>query len=431
MEGEVGFTRPDPAVAPGRLGPDPAIGPSPGGVGTRSASLRVGNEIDETPGSSKGPIPGIARTGSTPRGGSGANGAGGARGRTVPATRDIENPLSREGGWTTVVAIEFILGGVGVGRILLMGGRRGFIVGSRAGRGGMLLTEIRDSGVLIRFVSGRIGKGGMLLKDGGDKGGIPGSPSELMIGKVGNSVTEKVCGGRDTGGTESPLAIVSVGKGAICGVAGKGRRLLMEGSDNGGIGIALMIGSVGKGPISGAVGKGRTLMVEGGGKVGIGSSASVGSANIGLPVGVGSKRPSERRKQMRSSQPNGRLVAAVEAGASKRLNERTTQNRESHLREDAETGNMADGDGVIRVFNVPELPSPLRVGFKVQSGSQSGQRFGSKETSGGGGNHCGEGNPGGGGCHGQLGLRGGSGAGSFHGLLGFKSGSGGGGIQGL
>ncbi len=34
----------------------------------------------------------------------------------------------------------------------------------------MLLEEIEESGVSIRFVFSRIGKGGMLLKDGSDKG---------------------------------------------------------------------------------------------------------------------------------------------------------------------------------------------------------------------------------------------------------------------
>ncbi len=303
---------------------------------------------------------------------------------------------------------------------------------------------------------------------------MPGSSTELIIGKVGNSVTEKVGGGSDTGGRLSPLTIGSVGKGANSGVVGKGRTLLMEGSDNsgfgialmmgfvgkgpisgavgkartlliegsdnGGIGIALMIGSVGKGPIVGSVGKGRTLIIEEGAKVGIGSSVSVGSASIGLAVAGGSKRPSERRKQMRSLQPNGRLVAAVGPGGFRRLSERTTQSRESHVRgsvEGVETGKMADGDGVVliasvvRGFKAPEIPGPLRLELKVQSGSQSGQRFGREETAGGGGNQCGEGNQGGGGCHGLLGLRGGSGAGTIHGLLGFKGGSGGGGIQGL
>ncbi len=98
MEDEDSFTRPDPVVAPGRPSLDPAIGPSPSGVGTGSASLMVDNEKDGTPGSSKGPIPDRARTGCPPRGGSRANGAGGARGRNIPATGDFENTLLREGG---------------------------------------------------------------------------------------------------------------------------------------------------------------------------------------------------------------------------------------------------------------------------------------------------------------------------------------------
>ena len=93
------------------------------------------------------------------------------------------------------------------------------------------------------------------------------------------------------------------------------------------------------------------------------------------------------------------------AGESERLSERTTQNRESHVRgsaEDPETG----------------------------------------ETAGGSGNQFGGGNLGGGACNGLLGSRGGSGAGGInglsgfkgggiHGLSGFKGGGGGGGIHGL
>ena len=160
------------------------------------------------------------------------------------------------------------------------------------------------------------------------------------------------------------------------------------------------------------------------GKVETESSVSVGCASIGLPVNDGFTRPSERRKQMRSLQPNGRLVAVVGAGKSgesKRPSERTTQSRESHVRgtvEDAETGEMAEVDGVVliagvvRGFQSPEVPGPLRV------------------TAGGGGNQYGGGNPGGGGCNGMPGLRGSSGGGGNHGL-GSKGGKGGGGIHGL
>ena len=86
MEGEIGFARPDPAVAPGRLGFDPATEPSPGGVDMGSASFEVGTKIDGTLGSSKGPITGRTRTGSIPKGGGGGSGAGGAKGGTIPAT---------------------------------------------------------------------------------------------------------------------------------------------------------------------------------------------------------------------------------------------------------------------------------------------------------------------------------------------------------
>ncbi len=170
------------------------------------------------------------------------------------------------------------------------------------------------------------------------------------------------------------------------------------------------------------------------------AAVGAGEPGIGLPVAGGFKRPSERRKQMRSLQPNGRLVAVVGAGESKRLSESTTQSRESHVRgsvEDAETGKIADVDGVVpiagvvRGFKSPGVPGSLGVGLKVQSVSQSGQRLGSKETAGGGGSQCGKGNPGGGGCNGIIGLRGGSGAGGIHGLLGVKGGNGGGGIHGL
>ena len=91
IEDEVGSTRPDPAMAPGRLDADLAIGPSPSGMGVGSASLIVGTETDGTPGSSRGPIMGRARPGSTPRGSGGASGPGGAGGRTIPATGDFED----------------------------------------------------------------------------------------------------------------------------------------------------------------------------------------------------------------------------------------------------------------------------------------------------------------------------------------------------
>ena len=294
----------------------------------------------------------------------------------------------------------------------------------------MLLTEVGEGGVSIRFISCRICKGGMLLRDGGDKGGIPGTSPELMVGKADNSVTEKVGGGSDVGGMASPLSVGFAGKGPVFGVVGKGGTLLMEASDNGEIESAVKTGSIGKGPIVGAVGKGglivgavgkgRTLLIEGGCKVEMGSPVGVGSASIGLPVAGGFRRPSERRKQMRSLQPYGSLVAAVGAGESKRLSERMTQSRESHLRGsvvDEETGKTADVDsvvlitGVVRGFKSPEFPGPLGVGLKVQSGSQSGQRFG-------GGNQGGEANPGGGGFNGILGSSGGSGTEGFNGILG-------------
>ena len=100
VEDEVGFTSPDPVVAPGRLGSDPVIGLNPVGVGIESASLIVGTKIDGTLGSSKGPITGRSWIGSTPKGGGGASGAGGAgeaKGRTILAIGDFENPLPREG----------------------------------------------------------------------------------------------------------------------------------------------------------------------------------------------------------------------------------------------------------------------------------------------------------------------------------------------
>lgn len=90
-------------MAPARLGHGSAMGPDSGGVGAGSESLIVGNEIGGISGSSKDPTMGRARTGSTPRGGIGANGpggaggAGGARGTTVPAAGDFENASPREG----------------------------------------------------------------------------------------------------------------------------------------------------------------------------------------------------------------------------------------------------------------------------------------------------------------------------------------------
>ena len=84
-------------MAPGRLGSDPAIGASTGGVGIDNGFFVVGAEIYGPPGSFKGPITGRARIGITPRGGGGASGAGGARGGTIPATEDFEDPLPREG----------------------------------------------------------------------------------------------------------------------------------------------------------------------------------------------------------------------------------------------------------------------------------------------------------------------------------------------
>ena len=126
-------------------------------------------------------------------------------------------------------------------------------------------------------------------------------------------------------------------------------------------------------------------MIEEGDNVEMGSSVSVGSACIGLPVACGFKRPSERRKQMRSLQPNGRLVAAVGAGKSgefKRPSERLTQSRESHVRgavEDADVDGVVPTTGVVKEFRSREVPSPLGI------------------TAGGGGTQYGGGNPGGGG----------------------------------
>lgn len=191
----------------------------------------------------------------------------------------------------------------------------------------------------------------------------------------------------------------------VVGEVGTGRAWRIKGSDNGGIGSPLMNGSVGKG---------RLLIIEGGNKFGSGSPVSVGSTGMESPVSNGSQRPSERRKQTRSLQPNGRLVTAVGAGPFKRLNERSTQSRESHLREAVEEEESVGVAGVVGVvpvasvvrgIEVPVVPGPFRVGFK--------------------------GNPGGGSCHGIPGLKIGSGPGPIHGFLGFKCGIGGGGIHGL
>ena len=91
MEDEIGSTRPDPAVAPGRLDADLAIGPSLGGMDVGTASLIVGTETDGIPGSSRGPIMGRVRPGSKPRGSGGASGPGGPGGRTISATGDFED----------------------------------------------------------------------------------------------------------------------------------------------------------------------------------------------------------------------------------------------------------------------------------------------------------------------------------------------------
>ena len=162
---------------------------------------------------------------------------------------------------------------MGEKRTLLIAGTWEYIVGSRADGGEMLLTELGEGGVSIRFkiVACRIGKGGMLRRDGGDKGIVPGASPELMVAKVDNSVREKVGGDSVVVGLENPLTIGSVGKGPVFGVVGRGRTLLIEGSNNGEIESAPKTGTVGKGPIVGAVGKGRTLVTEGRGKVKKGS----------------------------------------------------------------------------------------------------------------------------------------------------------------
>ena len=227
--------------------------------------------------------------------------------------------------------------------------------------------------------------------------------------------------------------ILSIGNGEgnvsirfVIGEVGTGRAELIRGSDKGGTGSPLMIGSVGKG---------RLLMIEGGYRVGPGSPVSVGSTGMGSPVSDGSQRPSERRKQTRSLQPNGRLVTAVGAGPFKRLNERSTQSRESHLRvavEDVDSVRVAGVDGVVPVagvvrgIEVPVFPVSVCVGFKDGSGGG--------ETTGGGSCHgipglnigIGQGS-----IHGFLGFTGDIGPGSIHGSLGFTGGIGGGGSQGL
>ena len=328
----------------------------------------------------------------------------------------------------------------------------------------MLLTEVGEGGVSIsfKFVACRIGKGGMLLRDGSDKGIIPGTSPELMAAEVDDSVREKVGGDSDVGGMESPLTIGSVGKGPVFGVVGRGRTLLMEGSNNGEIESALKTGPVGNGPIVGAVGKGRTLVTEGGGKVKEGSSVSVGSASKGIPVAGGFNRPSERRRQIRSLQPNGRPVAVVGAGVlpvaggSKRPSETLRQIRSSQP-----NGRPVAvvGAGVLPVAGGFKRPSErLRHKRSLQLngrpvavvGAGESERLSERttqnreshvrgsaedpetgETAGGSGNQFGGGNSGGGGCNGLLGSRGGSGAGGINGLSGFKGGGGGGGIHGL
>ena len=69
-------------------------------MGAGSESPIVGNEVSGIRGSSKDPSIGRTWTGSTPRGGTGANGpgraggAGGARDTAVPAAGDLEDVLS-------------------------------------------------------------------------------------------------------------------------------------------------------------------------------------------------------------------------------------------------------------------------------------------------------------------------------------------------
>ena len=338
------------------------------------------------------------------------------------------------------VSITFIFCRIGKGRMLLRDGSdKGGIpdtspalmvgkadnsvtekVGSSSDVGAMEIPPTVES-VGKGPVSGMGGKGRTLLMEGSNKGEIGSAVRTGSVGKgpvsgMGGKGRTLLMEGSNKGEIGSAVRTGSVGKGPVSGMGGKGRTLLMEGSDNGGIGSAVRTGSVGKGPSVGATGKGRTLMIEEGGNSEMGSSVGVGSASIGLPVACGFKRPSERRKQTRSLQPKGRLVAAVGAGESKRLSESTTQSRESHVRgsaEDADTGEIANVDGVVAVagvvrgFKSPEVPGPLGI------------------TAGGGGNQCG------GGFNGKLGLRGGSGARGIHGLLGFKGGNRGGGIHGL
>ena len=151
------------------------------------------------------------------------------------------------------------------------------------------------------------------------------------------------------------------------------------------------------------------MIIEGANKVGLGNLVSVGSASTESPVADGLQRPSDRRKQTRSLQPNGRLVTAVGAGPFKRLNERSTQSRESHLRgadEGVESVKVAGVDGVVPIAGVVR-------GFEAAD-----------IPAGEGGNQYGAGNPGGGGCHCISGLRIESGPGGIiHGFLGSKGGN--------
>ena len=113
-------------------------------------------------------------------------------------------------------------------------------------------------------------------------------------------------------------------------------------------------------------------------------------------------------------------MTAVGAGPFKRLNERSTQSRESHLREAVEeldsvrvasVDGVAPVAGVVREIEVLVIPGPFWVGFKGDPG--------------------GGGTPGGGSCHGIPGLKIGIGPRGIHGFLGFTGGIGGGGSQGL
>ena len=75
--------------------------PGSGGVGVGSEVLIVGNEVGGISGSSKVPTMGEICTGSTPRGGTeangpgGAGGASGARNTAVPGAGDLEDVLSK------------------------------------------------------------------------------------------------------------------------------------------------------------------------------------------------------------------------------------------------------------------------------------------------------------------------------------------------